>query len=378
MRAFNTDFILKEKRYSWIDYDKGISIILVAYGHCLSILSNHDINLNDAPVYNYIGDFLYGFRMPLFFIISGIFLSGSLSRKGFSGYVYGRTNNILYPLLVWGFLEITILVYFIYKNQHVFSSSLYLKLFTNPRDIGIGHLWYLNTLFTIGVVYAFLKVKLNIPAKVLLVVGLVLYSVSAYIHINDINVGMLTDVCQYFLFFSLGDLVSSTALNEHNAKRFASVKVFIPIFLVFLGLQYYCTTLNYHSGIGTDFVEHKKPFLFLVQALVGCVLSVNVSFQLQKHKILRFLRVIGYNSLYIYCMQIIFMSIGYQIMTKLFHVGSIPILIMGIMFAGVIAPIFFYNFCLRFNLWRLFYFIKPEKEIASLAPKKQSLTKAAA
>ena len=56
---------------------------------------------------SYMSIFLYGFRMPLFFIISGIFISGGLKRKGLDGYVTYRADTVLYPLLVWGFIETT-------------------------------------------------------------------------------------------------------------------------------------------------------------------------------------------------------------------------------------------------------------------------------
>ncbi len=367
LNIFNTDYILKEKRYSWIDYDKGISIILVAYGHCLTILGNAGVDFSKASSFTYIGMFLYGFRMPLFFIISGVFLAGSLGRKGLGGYIYGRTNNILYPLIIWGLLEITMQLASTWHKQHTLDPLLYLDLVIHPRKIGTGHLWYLNALFTIGVIYAILKVKLKMGPIPQLVLGVGLYSISAYLHVHDIEGGMLTDLCAFYIWFSLGVAISSIVLDEKNVKRFASLKIFFPLFIIFVCIQYYCTSLNMHEGLGhDDFVEHKKPFLFLAEALIGCILSVNISFQLQKHRILRFLRVVGFHSLFIYCMQILFMLAVSAIMLKVLKISNIPLLVAVIWFSGVFPPMVMYNLSLRYNLWRLFTFIKPEKEIASL------------
>src|ERR1700743_3151841 len=108
MDPFNSRFILKEKRWLWIDYDKGISIILVGYGHCYSVLEGHGLALDNYPFFKYIGVFLYGFRMPLFFIVSGLMIGKSLNKKGLRAYINDRTNNILYPLFIWGILQITL------------------------------------------------------------------------------------------------------------------------------------------------------------------------------------------------------------------------------------------------------------------------------
>ena len=100
--------VVNEKRWLWLDYDKGISILLVGYGHCLATLTGHVSNLSDYNFFNYIGTFLYGFRMPLFFIVSGMLVGRSLVKKGLHNYIGDRMNNILYPLLIWGCIEISL------------------------------------------------------------------------------------------------------------------------------------------------------------------------------------------------------------------------------------------------------------------------------
>ena len=364
---FNADFILQEKRYSWIDYDKGISILLVGYGHCLLVLAGLGIDFSHWPWFTYIGMFLYGFRMPLFFIISGVFLSGSLGRKGFGGYIYGRSNNILYPLLIWGGLEVTFQLLSAYHKFHTFDARLYLDMFTHPRRIGTGHLWYLNALYTIGVLYVCLKQWLKMGPVVQLILGLVRDVVSAYLHVNDIEAGMLTDLCAFYIWYALGVSIAKVVLDEKNAKAFASLKFFFPLLAVFIVIQLYCMRLNLGAGQGhLDYVEHKKPFLFLAEALIGCVLSVNISFQLQKHRILRFLRVIGFHSLFIYCIQILTMLVTAVVMIRVLKVTNVPVLVLAVWVAGILPPMWLYNFCLRFNLWWLFTFIKPEREIAAI------------
>jgi len=360
MEFFNTRSILREKRWVWIDTDKGISIILVGFGHCLMILQNHGLALSAYPAITYLSVFLYGFRMPLFFIVSGIFITGGIKKKGLKGYVSYRSDIILYPLLIWGFIEITFSLLSSRFTNNGASSMSYLNLLIDARKT--GHFWYLNALFFISVLFAFLKTWLKTKPFHQLVFGLILYAFSSYIHLNDLNAGSLTDICEYYVFFAIGDMISNTVLNPEQVKRFSSFKIFFPLLAIFLVLQYRFAAYNLHGGPdGINYVEHKMPLFFLLEALVGCAISVSFSFLLQKYNALRFLRVIGFHSLYIYCMQIIVMTMMRVVLVNILKFTNVPLLVALIWSGGIILPIFFYNFCMHFKMWWLFTFKRPKE-----------------
>ncbi len=366
MDPFNSRFILKEKRWLWIDYDKGISIILVGYGHCLATLNGHAADLSNYPFFDYIGTFFYGFRMPLFFIVSGLLIGRSLNKKGLNHYISDRTNNILYPLLVWGIIEITFQLlsarYTHFSLHADISPAKYIKLITDPR--ATGHFWYLNALFCIGAIYAFLRSKLKLKPVIQVILGLVMFCASAYVHVYDVHAGLFTDILGYYLFFALGDLISNVMLDEENIKRFASWKLFFPLLVVFIVTQYISTTINSRPTVyGINYVEDKLPFFYLFQALVGCTISFNFSFLLHRYKVFTWIRIVGYHSLFIYCVQIIVMTIARIFFQNFLHINNIPALIMLVWTSGIVLPIFLYNFCLRYNLWWLYTFKKPEKQV---------------
>jgi uncharacterized membrane protein YcfT len=104
------------------------------------------------------------------------------------------------------------------------------------------------------------------------------------------------------------------------------------------------------------------PLFFLLVALVGCSLSIAVSFSLKKLNSLKFLRVVGYNSVHIYCLQIIVMSISRQLYMKM-GMTNPSLIVLAVLSTGVLAPIIFYNICLRINLWWLFTLKKPIEEL---------------
>jgi len=360
MIIFNSKAILDEHRTQWIDYDKGISIILVGYGHAFAVLQGHGTSFENYPFLNYIGVFLYGFRMPLFFIISGMLLSKSLQRKGARGYLYSRINNILHPLLVWGIIEITIKLASageLPPLKTLFAE--YLNLMIYPRKTGV--FWYLNALFCIGVIYSIIKTKLALKTSQQIILGLLFFCLSAYIHINGYSAGFVTDILEYYLFFAIGDYISKLMLSEKGKAYFTSPGLYIPLFFVFVTLQYYATQINLGSNSsGMVYVERKLPFLFLAQALLGCAISISFSFMLEKHKKLIFLRVVGFHSLFIYCMQIIVMNFSRIALVNLLLIKEALILFPLIWLLGIAIPIMIYNWCMRYQVWWLFTFSKPK------------------
>ncbi|WP_295711869.1 acyltransferase family protein [Mucilaginibacter sp.] len=360
MDPFNAAFIRQEKRWKWIDYDKGISIILVGYGHCYETLKDHGLALDKYPFFNYIGVFLYGFRMPLFFIISGLLIAKSLNKKGLATYIGNRSNNILWPLFVWGVIQVTLQIIMNHFTHNGFTPVDYFNLIINPRRTGI--FWYLNALYCIGVIYAFLHVKLKVPALAQVAIGALLYSLFPLMY--SLKAGLFTDIFEYYLFFALGDLLSKVMLDSRRIEIYTSWRFFVPLLISFVVIQYYCTPTNLQaSDLGIRNIEINKPYLFFLQAAIGCALSINCSFFLQKLNILSFLRIVGYHSLYIYCAQIIVMTVMRIICLSLLHITFVPVLILVIWVSGIVLPIFFYNFCLRYGFWWLFSYKKPVKQI---------------
>ncbi len=366
MDLFNSKQVLSEKRWLWVDYDKGISIILVGYGHCLSVLSGHVSDFDKYPLFNYIGTFLFGFRMPLFFIVSGLLVGGGLKKKGLIKYISNRANNLLFPLLVWGFIEISLQLVAARYGSSTTEKNIgfyrYLQLLTDPRET--GHFWYLNTLFCIGVTYATIKAKISVRPLVQIFFGLALYALSAYIHLNNLQAGVITEISEYYIFFAIGDSVSKLMLDKTSVERLSTWKLFVPLLIVFIIMQYYFTIINLkHPDYNNRFVEVKMPFFFLIEALIGCATSISFSFLLQKHKWFTWIRVVGYYSLFIYVMQIITMSFAQVLFQKFIKVNYTPALIALVLLSGICLPIIFYNLCIRWNFWWLYTFKKPHKDV---------------
>jgi len=337
---FNSKKILQRNRQPWVDYARGICIILVVYRHVFEGLDNVGAGASSYSYLKYLNIFFFSFRMPLFFIVSGIFLGGSLARKGIGEYISGRFHTIFYPLLVWGSIQVTLqLIFAGYVNADRTGMD-YINLLINPRRI--EQFWYLNALFFVSVLYAFIKTYAKYKPFEQLLLGIFFFTVSWYCHASHIQIGFLEDIFFFYIFFAVGDFIAGFFLNEKNEKFMSSYRTLLVLLPVFIVIQHYFTMLNLlHKD--DYYVQYQQPVIYTVAALIGGAFILNISFLFQKLNILRFLRVLGYHSLYIYAMHLIITAATRIIMIRIFHVQNIPLLMTICISTGVILPVIFFN-----------------------------------
>lgn len=362
---FNSKRILSRNRHPWIDYARGITIILVSFRHFFSGVMPTEHAVENYPLLSYINIFFFSFRMPLFFIVSGMFFRLSLRDKGFANFTRNRFQTIFYPLIVWGIIHVSLqLIFADYVNANRQPSD-YLRLLYQPRSV--EQFWYLNALFFVSLLYVLVAHYAKFNAIRQLVLGVVLYAVAGYLHGNNIEVGFVTDVCFFYLFYAVGDLVSKFMLDAKNIKKIASWKTLLLLLPVFLILQHYFTTLNLeHSN--DYFVQNYHPVLYALAAVVGGAFVLCVSFLLQQSNRFRFLRVVGYHSLYIYVANLMVTASARVVMTRIFHLENMYLMLVLGTAAGVIVPIILYNLAQKLGLWWLYTLRRPLKPAVAPAP----------
>lgn len=87
-------------RETWVDYAKGIGIILVVFGHANRGLYSSGIYIS-PEIYHYLDNIIYSFHMPLFFFLSGLFFVSSI-KTSLRGYFYGVRLKMLYIHMLYG------------------------------------------------------------------------------------------------------------------------------------------------------------------------------------------------------------------------------------------------------------------------------------
>ncbi len=364
---FNSKYILNSNRLAWIDYARGICIILVCYRHCFEGLKQAGyVTAGNYPLLNILNICFYSFRMPLFFIISGLFVSSSLFKKGLNTYVNTRFKVIFYPLLVWGSIQITIQFFLkSYVNAHREPMD-YLNLIINPRRI--EQFWYLNALFFVGILYALLKSVFRMNRWQQLLLGMVFYAVSGMIHYTGGDGYLFTDILNYYIYFCLGDILSGFFIGKKsNRSALTAPSWLLASLIIFLASQYLYTVINMtpHNGDpASDFyVGDKMPVLSFFISLSGCIFVIQIAFLLQRAGIMKWLRVVGYHSLYIYLAHVMVVAAVRIVVTNLFHSTNVPVILIPAMILGIIVPMILYNLSVRLGAWWLFSLKKPVEEI---------------
>ncbi len=348
---FNTDS-LRRKRLPWVDYAKGIAILLVAYRHVLYGLERSGLGIH--PYLMNANEIFYSFRMPLFFILSGIFINKSLARRSVISFINTKWKILLYPFLLWSIIQITLQIIFSRYANASRSFNSYSEIIMIPNDI--DQMWYLLALFNVTVLYMIVKVFLRVKPIFQVFIGVVFYYLSSVF-----TSGPQYDILFYYLFFAIGDFLSSKMLDKTNYENYASVKLFWILLPIFVASQWFF--------VGHLDIKYSHIFLFAIVALIGCAFMLNICFILQKSGKLKIMRVIGYLSLYIYVVHVIITATLRNFFTKGLGIHNVPVLLFMILLLGIALSMISYNLVMRMGGWFLFTLDKKEDEY----PKSQRL-----
>jgi len=286
--------------------------------------------------------------MPLFFILSGIFIGGSLARKPLGKVLYNKFENLLYPYFIWVFIQVTLQILLSQYTNTGRTVRDYTFIFYNPKLL--DQFWYLPALFNATAVYLLIKVKLHAPNWLQLFIGLGFYLLSPFFQ----GYSMMGDWMHFYIFFALGDVLSVQFFKDRSQRLLKNPWTLLAVTPLFALTQIYYLHLNRQGDV--------PEATFLGIALVGCFSMMVLSFRLQSLDILRWLRVLGYHSLYIYVMHVLVAAFVRVVLNRYLHINNPELLLVCGIFAGVTVPVIIYNLLIRDNvLWFLFTPKKPVK-----------------
>jgi fucose 4-O-acetylase-like acetyltransferase len=86
-------------RSNIVDIVKGIAITLVAYGHTAQGMVHR--GWWGGPGASFSNTFIYSFHMPAFFFVAGLFVMGSLAKRGSGRFAVDKLETILYPYVLF-------------------------------------------------------------------------------------------------------------------------------------------------------------------------------------------------------------------------------------------------------------------------------------
>lgn len=352
--------VQKKVRQSWVDYARGVAIILVLYRHVFEGIKSSGIDVSNFLYLEHFNIMFFSFRMPLFFIVSGIFLSASFAKRGFRKYVENKFKIILYPYFLWGCLQITLQIIFSKYVNGVRTPFDYLYLFYQPNEI--EQFWYLYALFNVSVLYVILKYIARLGMGYQVAIGGVMYFAAAYFHRHGTNLGFLLDIFHNYIFIVIGDLIHTWIRNTKRIRLFQSWKLFFILIIPFIISQGYFLYKNMQfSGMKYRYVEYFEPLYFLLIALTGCAFVISACFLLQRYERPHWLKVLGRYSLYIYVSHVIVFAGLRTFFTHVLHITNVPILLITGIISGLLVPVILYRLSVALNMEWLFTLEKTEQ-----------------
>ena len=235
-----------KERIKEIDYIKAIGIILVIYGHMISLDDNKLAYESD------VFRFIYLFHMPLFFVVSGI-PKGIINKcsNDKKATVQKLFKRLMVPYFVWSVIYIILSVGVHFRDWREIVPE---RVWAVVSCRGVAPLWFLAALFISNVIFEFF-----------IMVG---YKIG--MHWKSICTLKLP-VLLICAAFCTGVLVVTTILYEKS--------------------------FNFHT------FEIPVMSLYMTTGIVGTFMIVLLAIALGKAKKLRFLAEVGEASLDIMCLH---------------------------------------------------------------------------
>jgi fucose 4-O-acetylase-like acetyltransferase len=192
-------------RLEWVDVAKGLGIALVVLGHTLRGLVNAGLLNPEGPV-QVVDRWIYAFHMPLFFILSGLFLARAGERP-LRSFVADKLLRLGYPYLVWVTLQTLVMVLLSrYTNHPSHLSDLARAIYQPPMQF-----WFFYALLLQSLIFGVLW-KTGMGRT-----GVLLVSLLAWVSARWVPAGTWSPFLQardYFPYLAIGILLGRPDLME--------------------------------------------------------------------------------------------------------------------------------------------------------------------
>lgn len=203
-----------------LDVARGIGIVLVVAAHVMRGLV--DANIVERAVWAVPDYVIYSFHMPLFFVLAGLTAPKSIQR-GVRSFTIGKVETILYPYLVWSFIQGGISV----AMSRWASSPLGLDDLISIPWRPIQQFWFLYALFVLQVVYGLTR-----RAGAFLPTSAVLFIVAAALKQNTTAFNIL----HFSLFYAIGLWAGRNGLPSFTGPASGSSAKIGLVLIAFAGM----------------------------------------------------------------------------------------------------------------------------------------------
>jgi len=336
------DRAIASERVDWVDYAKGICIIMVVMMH--SVLGT-ELAAGQTGYMHYLVEFAKPFRMPDFFLISGLFLARVIDRD-WRIYLDRKVVHFLYFYVLW------VTIQFGFKAPGIAAEhgwpyviKLYLLSYIDP----FGTLWFI---YLLPVFFVLTKAVRNVhPALI--------WGIAALLESLHVQTGWtaIDEFCARFVYFYSGYLFATQVFALSDKARARPV-----LALIGLALWAAANAVLVHGGVS------EWPVMSLVLGFAGAIAIIVVGTLLAKMQWLDFVRFFGEHSIVIYLAFFLPMATARSVLLKFapLDVGTIALLVT---LSGIVGALVIWWLALRVRANFLFerptaFWIAPKKRNA--------------
>jgi fucose 4-O-acetylase-like acetyltransferase len=314
-------------RVEAIDYAKGIGILLVVVAHVWRGLDARIFLPAALRTNGPIDRWVYGFHMPLFFAVSGLFLYRSAGKPA-RAYLAEKGAALLWPYLLWSAIYWALASFT--GGERLSPAAFAAALVDHP----IGHLWFLWVLLLVAIVILALR-KLFLPAWGVLVVAIAFRYLAVMpqyaIHLKiarAIHLPIEAPLFEFAMFFPY--VAGAAAIAGPLLKALQRWPLSTWVALMVAG----AAIVTYETRSGNADAQMFNP----VSGVAGTIMVLGVA-RVLEHLGVASIRFVGQRSLEIYLVHILAAAAVRVALLKAVHVTQWSIHLPAGFFAGVLAPL---------------------------------------
>jgi uncharacterized membrane protein YcfT len=301
-------------RVDWVDYSKGICIVLVVMMH--STLGVEKAFGETGLLHTFI-EWAKPFRMPDFFLISGLFLARRIDTS-WRDYLDKKVVHFLYFYVLWMTIQFLFKGYGIWQDLGSMGLAReYALAFIEP----FGTLWFI---YLLPIFFIATRLTRGLPP-------LLVFAAAAALEIAPIHSGwiMIDEFAARFVYFFAGYWLARQVFTF--AAKMASLPSLALLSALFIwGFA--------HTGVfRLGFSE--TPGIAILLGFVGTAAVVSAGVLLTRFRLAEAIRYLGEHSIVVYLSFFIFMATSRSIALKVAPQLGPDLISVGVTLAGLIGPV---------------------------------------
>ncbi len=332
-------------RVDWVDYAKGICIIMVVMMH--SVLGV-EAAAGQTGFMHLVVEFAKPFRMPDFFLISGLFLPIVIDRD-WRTYLDRKVVHFAYFYALWVTIQFGFKApYFATEAGWTHVGVMYLESYIEP----FGTLWFI---YLLPVFFVVIKATRRLPSPAI-------WGVAALLEMTHVATGwtVIDEFCARFVYIYSGYLFAGAvfALSDRARTRPA---------LALAGLALWALV----NGSLVKFGFSEWPLISLALGLAGACAIITIGTLLARAHWLTALRFCGEHSIVIYLAFFLPMATTRTLLLRTGLIPDIGTISLIVTIAGVLGALAIWRIALAAGANFLFerpaaFWIAPKKPRATL------------